>query len=180
MMDLPSKLKIKDIYLRLINSHDVKNYYVKWLNDREVTKHTDQIKYKHTIKSTKKYVNKILSSKNSFLYGIFFADKSKKKIHIGNIKIGPVLKLHQSAYISYLIGDKRFWNKNVGTLVIKKIKKICKSKHKLKKICAGVSELNKASAKILLKNGFKLEGVFRKHIVFNNKRYNLLQYGISI
>ena len=60
------------------------------------------------------------------MYGIFYVSKSKKKLHIGNIKIGPILKLHKTTQIGYIIGDKRFWNKNVGTIVIKKLKKSVK------------------------------------------------------
>ena len=179
-MDLPYKLNKKEINLRLININDVNKRYVSWLNDNDVTKHTDLLLSKHTLESTRKFVKTITKSKNIFMYGIFYVSKSKKKLHIGNIKIGPILKLHKTTQIGYIIGDKRFWNKNVGTIVIKKIKAICKKKYNIKKINAGVSELNKGSQKILLKNGFKLEGIFKKHIIFKKKRYNLLQYGISV
>jgi len=176
-MDLPYKTNSKDIFLKLIDISDVNNNYVTWLNDKYVTMHTDLISNKHSIKSTKNYVNKINKSHDNFLYGIFYLHSKQKKIHIGNIKVGPILKLHKSAFIAYLIGDKRFWNKNIGTTVIKKTLEICKKKHKLKKINAGVSELNISSQKILIKNNFKLEGVFKKQIYFKNRRLNLFQYG---
>ena len=179
-MDLPYKFSSKEINLRKIKIKDVNKLYVSWLNDKDVAKHTDLILNKHSLKSTREYVKLILNSKTNFLYGIFYITKSKKNIHIGNIKIGPILRLHRTAQIGYIIGDKKFWNKNVGTIVIKKIKEICKKKHNIKKIYAGVSELNKGSQKILLKNGFSLEGVFKTHIIFKKKRYKLFQYGISV
>ena len=91
-----------------------------------------------------------------------------------------ILKLDQYyLYIKQhiLIGEKRFWNCGIGTLVIKKIKQICKKNHQLIKLNAGVSILNKPSQLILKKNKFKLEGNFRKQIIYKNKRFNLLKYG---
>ena len=105
-------------------------------------------------------------------YGVFY-----KNTHIGNVKVGPILQAHKTAYISYLIGEKEFWNKGLGRIVIKKIKNICKKKNKLIKLNAGVSELHEPSQIVLLKNGFKLEGNFKKQIVYKNKRYSLLKYG---
>ncbi len=166
------KIKPKFIKLKILKSKNISKKYLLWLNDKEVTKHTDLIFEKHTYNSIKKYVSQMYKDKNNYLYGIFYQNK-----HIGNMKVGPILKPHKTAYISYLIGDKNMWNKGIGTIIIKLIKKICKKKHKLIKINAGVSELHKPSQLVLLKNGFKFEGDFKKQIVFKNKRYSLLKYG---
>ena len=60
------------------------------------------------------------------------------------------------------------------------VKKICDyafGKLKLKKITAGTYSVAKSSQKILLKNGFTLEGTLKKQIFFNNKRIDLHSYG---
>jgi len=160
------------IKLKILDIKDLSENYINWLNDYKVTKHTDLIFQRHSLGSIKNYVSNMKKDKNNFLYGIFF-----KNIHIGNVKVGPILKAHQTAYISYLIGEKEFWNKGLGRIVIKKIKNICKKKHKLIKLNAGVSELHEPSQKVLLKNGFKLEGNFKKQIVYKKRRYSLLKYG---
>tara|TARA_B100000965_G_C19579432_1_gene752841 strand:+ start:82 stop:609 length:528 start_codon:yes stop_codon:yes gene_type:complete len=163
----PNLIKLKLLKIKYLTKN-----YLNWLNDSEVTKHTDLIFQKHSFKSIKKYINNMNKDNNNFLYGIFY-----KNSHIGNVKIGPILKVHKSAYISYLIGEKKLWNKGIGKIIIKLTKNICKKKHKLIKLNAGVSELHKPSQLVLLKNGFKLEGNFKKQIVFKNKRYSLLKYG---
>lgn len=160
------------IKLKILNIKDLSENYINWLNDYKVTKHTDLIFQKHTLKSIKNYVMDMKKDANNFLYGVFY-----KNTHIGNVKVGPILQAHKTAYISYLIGEKEFWNKGLGRIVIKKIKNICKKKHKLIKLNAGVSELHEPSQIVLLKNGFKLEGNFKKQIVYKNKRYSLLKYG---
>ena len=42
-----------------------------------------------------------------------------KKIHIGNIKLGPIDFIHKNALISYFIGEKKYWGKNITTMAIK-------------------------------------------------------------
>ena len=53
-------------------------------------------------------------------------------------------------------------------------------KKKIKKLQAGCYEINKGSKKILLKNKFKLEGILKKQIVFKNKRYDNLLFGLVL
>ena len=95
------KIKPKLIKLKILKSKNMSKNYLLWLNDKEVTKHTDLIFEKHSYKSIKKYVNQMYKDKNNYLYGIFCQNN-----HIGNVKVGPVLKAHKTAYISYLIGEK--------------------------------------------------------------------------
>ncbi len=169
--------KISSYFVKLkplTNKHLTKTY-LNWLKDPIVTKHTDLIFQKHSLQSIRNYLRNINKDPNNYLYGIFYKDK-----HIGNVKIGPILKAHKTAYISYLIGEKKLWNKGIGKIIIKLTKNICKKKHKLIKLNAGVSELHKPSQLVLLKNGFKLEGNFKKQIIFNNKRYSLLKYGCTL
>ena len=45
---------------------------------------------------------------------------------------------------------------------------------------AGCYEVNKSSKRIFLKNKFKLEGIFKKQIVFKNKRYDGFLFGLVL
>ena len=84
---------------------------------------------------------------------------------------------HKYAEISYFIGEKKFQNLGLGSLAIKKVCKIAKSKYKLKKLIAGVYENNVPSKKVLEKNKFKLEGCILKKYLFEGKRISELIYG---
>ena len=101
----------------------------------------------------------------------------KEKIHVGNIKLGPIDFNHKTAEISYFIGDKKYHNKGIASLAIKKILLIAKKQFKLKKITAGVYSKNISSKKVLLKNKFKLEGNLINQYKFKNIRINKLIYG---
>ncbi len=148
--------------------------YLKWMNDNDVQKYTEQRFKKHSLKDIRNFVENKNSSKDEFLFGIFI--KKKKLLHIGNIKLGPVNFIHKTAFISYFIGEKSFWGKSYGSKAISEIIKIAKKK-KLKKLKAGVYEQNLASQKVLKKNGFKIEGRFKYEKVYNGRRHTYFEYG---
>ena len=50
----------------------------------------------------------------------------KKKIYIGNIKLGQILPFHKAKFISYFIGEKKLWEKGYGKTAIVEILKIAK------------------------------------------------------
>lgn len=172
------KKKKYKITLKLIRANHITKSYVKWMNDYEVVKYTEQKNKKHTIADIKKFVKEKINSPVDFLYGIFIFDK--KKIHIGNLKIGPVNKIHQTAEISYFIGDKKYWKIGIGSQAVKKATEICKKKYKLKKLIAGCYSVNKGSIRVLEKNKFKKEALLKSHIFFENKRINKIIYGLVL
>ena len=164
-----------NIQLKELNQKLVSDKYINWLNDYEITKLTEQKYFKHTKKSTIKFVNEMKKSKNEYLFGIFYVNKNKT--HIGNIKLGPINNYHKFAEISYLIGDINFQNRGFATEAIKQILILAKKKHKLIKIVATLYSNNLASRKVLEKNKFKLEGIIKKKFFFNKKRLDQLVFG---
>ena len=98
--------------------------YLEWMNNFKVHKYTEQ-KYKiHRLEDIKKFIIDKNKSKNEFLYGIFL----KKKIHIGNIKLGPINFFHKRAEISLFIGNQTYTGKGFASLAVKKIINIAKKK----------------------------------------------------
>jgi [ribosomal protein S5]-alanine N-acetyltransferase len=168
---LPSSLKNK-IVLKKISSKNISLDYIKWMNDPEVVQFTEQKYKKHTRKNISFFLKETNKDNFSEIYGIFF-----EKLLIGTIKIGKINKIHKTAEISYIIGNKKFWNKGIATIVVKKICGYIFKKLKFKKIIAGTYSVAKSSQKILIKNNFKLEGVLKKQIFFKNKRIDLHFYG---
>ncbi len=168
-----------NIILKKLSLKNVNIEYLKWMNDYEVTKFTEQRFKKHSLSNIKNFVKKKNKSKNEFLFGIFYK-KNSALIHIGNIKLGPVDKFHKSAEISYIIGNKKFWKKRIGTLAVSKIILLAKKKFKLKKLIAGCYENNYGSIKILKRNFFKKEATLSSQVVFNSKRINKLIFGLKI
>ena len=160
------------IFLKKLKLSDVNQKYVLWLKDPKITQYTDQYDQNHSISSVKKYLSNSLKRKD-IIYGIFL---KKNKEHIGNIKIGNIKSKHQNAEISYFIGEKKYWNKGIGSLSIKKVSQEAK-KIKIKKLFAGCLDINVASQAILKKNGFKLEGIFKKSLIYKKKRRDHFIFG---
>ena len=146
--------------------------YLEWMNNFKVHKYTEQ-KYKtHRLEDIKKFITDKNKSKNEFLYGIFL----KKKVHIGNIKLGPIDFFHKRAEISLFIGNQNYTGKGFASLAVRKIIDIAKKK-RIKKLKAGVYSINKESIKLFLKLKFKKEGTLTKEIIFNKKRYDSIIFG---
>lgn len=76
--------------------------------------------------------------------------------------------------------NTEYWGKGVGHFAVSSIIKIAKNDYKLNKIFAGLVEENFGSRKILEKNGFILEGKRIKHLFFNGKFYNQLDFGLIL
>jgi RimJ/RimL family protein N-acetyltransferase len=167
---------LKKITLRKLNlKKDISNKYLNWMNDLEVHKYTEQKYTNHSLTNIRKFVKAKNKSKNEFLYGIFLK-RNNFKIHIGNIKLGPINLIHMTGEISYFIGEKELWGGGGATLAIKEIIKIAK-KMGLKKLKASLYEMNIGSKKVLEKNGFKPEGKMKSEIVYKGNRYNLYLFG---
>ena len=168
-----SVLKVtKNIKLQPITEEFITDDYINWMNDKEITLYTEQRFINHDYNTIKNYINTMNSSKNNILYGIFYDEQL-----IGSIKVGSINFYHKTAEISYLIGKKNFWGKNIITTLICFVLDICFKKMKLFKVSAGVYNTNIASIKVLEKNGFICEGVRKKNFVLNDTRVDGLVYG---
>lgn len=162
------------ISLRTLVASDVSEKYVVWLNDYEVTKYTEQRYYEHTLDSILDFVTEKYESKNDILFGIF-----SNNLHIGNIKLGPIRWEHQSAEVSYFIGDRDFWGKGIASKCVRSLVEYAISELSLKKINAGYYDLNIGSAKVLEKCGFNVEGEKLSDIIFEGKRINSILVGYA-
>jgi RimJ/RimL family protein N-acetyltransferase len=72
-----------------------------------------------------------------------------------------------SAEIGYWLGEP-FWNQGIATEAIRQMIEYCYYYFDIVRIYAEVFETNKASMRVLEKNGFYLEGVRRKAVFKNS------------
>ena len=154
-----NSVKIKQIK----KNNEVTKNWVKWLNDKDVTKYSKNRFKKHTLLSQKKFLLSKLKSKKNLIFKIFI-----KKKHIGLIEISKINNLQKFCHISYMIGEKIYWNKGIGTKVIDLIKKYIFEKMNFKKIYAGIYSNNKGSMIVLKKNNFKVYQIKPKYFKYNN------------
>lgn len=169
------KLKVdENIFLKIITACDVTEAYVKWLNDYEVTKFTDQKFSRHSLETTKHFVEKKYLSEYDFLFGIFF-----DCVHIGNMKLGPVKTFHLSAEVGYLIGEKSYWGRGIASKCLERLVKFAVEDLKLEKLNAAYYENNQASRRVLQKCGFITEGIRLKEVIYESGRINNVLVGYT-
>ena len=83
--------------------------------------------------------------------------------------IGLILNTDVYAYsaeIGYWLGEP-FWNQGIATEAVRQMVEYCFYYFDIIRIYAEVFEINKASMRVLEKNGFYLEGVRRKAVYKN-------------
>ena len=82
-----------------------------------------------------------------------------------------------SAEIAYWLG-RRFWGRGVATAAARALVKYCFDTFSFDRLEATVFGWNPASARVLEKAGFQLEGRHRQAILKDGERTDLLVYGL--
>lgn len=150
--------------LRRANKFDLFLTY-NWANDKLVIKNSLKRKKKIKISDHKIWFKKYQNSKFNFIY-IF----SKNKNNIGLVRLELIKNFY---FISYLV-DKKFRNKGLGYIMLKKFIYYCFNKKKIKIFCAKVKYNNIISIKIFEKLGFKkyytnnIKKIFYYKLIKNN------------
>jgi len=168
-------MPLNNISIRILNIDDVSQEYINWFNTSDISLFSDNQYREFTIDGQKKYVQDCLEDQNIDLYGIF-----SDNFHIGNLSVSGLVSVHKRAEITYVIGNKNYWNLGIASHAISEIIPIAKSQYKLKKLFAGIADGNIGSKRALEKNGFTLEGIRRKHLFYNEQFYDQLDYGLLL
>ena len=163
------------IYLRDIRLTDVNKNYCKWMNDLEVIQFLESRFEKWTIKKLKNYVNKFKNNPDYLFSAIIF---KKDNRYIGNIKLGPINRIHKFADIGIMIGERSFWGKGFATEAIKLMVDYAFNKLNLHKLTAGAYSNNPGSIMAFEKAGFSVEGIRKKHCFYNGDYVDAVLVGI--
>jgi len=166
--------KSSDIILRILKPEDVSEQYLAWNKDEDIVRYSDNQYRNFTLDGQKDYVKACLYNRDIDLYGIFSGNT-----HIGNITISGIESIHKRGEITYVIGDKNYWNKGIASFAVSNMIMKAKS-YRLHKLFAGLAHQNIGSKVVLEKNGFILEGVRRSHLYYNNTFYDQLDYGLLL
>ncbi len=160
------KLVASGLMLRCLQTSDVSSKYLEWLNDPEINRF---LEIRHSPpKSTEElceYIESIKSSPDNIIFGIFLEIDGR---HIGNIKLGPINKLHKRADIGILFGERGEWGKGYATEAIKLISHFAFEELSLLRLTAGCYEENVGSLRAFQKAGFILEATLPNHWKLEN------------
>ena len=129
--------------------------YLKWVNDKEITKFTS-LNRKISKNNLKDYVINCKNNKNIELFKILYSG-----IHVGNLRIAKLFK--NNGTIGIIIGEKKYHNKGIGFKSIEKATKISKRKG-FKNLYIFLNKKNLSSLMIFQKNGYKIQKKVPKEI----------------
>ena len=132
--------------LKILGKRFINKRYLFWLNDKRNQKRID-LKKKISLKGLKKYYYENRKAGNK-LHGIFYKTK-----HIGNINIRFLAK--KKCYIGFLIGEKKYKSKGIGTYSVNLAIEKCFNIYRAKEIYSSSQLSNLASRRVLKKNNFK-------------------------
>ena len=146
------------IYLRDVRLADVGEAYFRWLNDPEVTQFLEIRYIPHSIEDIRRFVEEKNVRPDEIFLAICLKEGGR---HIGNIKLGPVNRIHRFADISLLIGEKECWGRGYATEAIAAVARFAFDVQNLNKLRAGCYSGNRGSEKAFLKVGFSREGCLK-------------------
>jgi [ribosomal protein S5]-alanine N-acetyltransferase len=85
----------------------------------------------------------------------------------------------KSAEIGYWIGEP-FWNRGIATTAVKLISQYGFNELNMVRIFTAVFDYNPASMKVLEKNGYKKEAVFKKAVIKNGEIWDEHRYSKTV
>lgn len=156
------RLTTKRLILRDLRMSDIESI-TKNVNNLKISRYLLVVPYPYTTKDAKCFIDKCkkdAKAKPREKYELGIELKSEKKI-IGMIGLGKVDKFQGTANIGYWIGEN-YWRQGITSEALKEVLKFVFNKLKLRRVEASVFKENKASANLLKKFKFKLEGIGRK------------------
>ncbi|MCA5004083.1 GNAT family N-acetyltransferase [Sphingobacterium bovistauri] len=148
--------------------------YVSWLNDPEVYRYLET-RGNYTLVELKEYLSSVIQG-NVLMWAIVTKDSKR---HIGNIKIDPINKLHGLAEYGILMGEKEEWGKGYAKEASQSVIDYCFGENlNLRKITLGVVKDNEVAVKLYENLGFRKEGLYEKHVVYDGKSYDIVRMAI--
>jgi len=171
-MNVPVLASDRLNFLPLSLAHLSQNY-VNWLNDEEVYRYLET-RGNYSLEILKTFLEDCETNRK-----LFWAIHLKSNnTHIGNIKIHPVNLRHGFAEYSIMMGNKEEWGNGYARESSERIIKYCFDELKLRKITLGVVAENSAAIRLYEKLGFGIEGVYKKHLIYDGKYCDVLRMAI--
>lgn len=165
----------ENIYLSPLTKDDISVEYISWLNDSEVCKANTHATIPNNHSKTLAYVESVEGSQTEIVFAIRWKEND---IHIGNVSLQGINWINRTGEYAVLIGNKKYWNKGVGSESLSLIIQYGLITLNLNRIWSGMFITNKGAMKICEKNEMKKEGVLREAVFKNGKYLDVVIYSI--
>jgi len=133
----------------------------------------DYMPFPYTLEDAQTFIEANKDLDPPLAFGIHFQNDFCGVIGINQMKD----VYSHSAEIGYWLGEP-FWGQGIMSEAVSLMIKHCFNELNIIRICTGVFDYNKASVKVLEKNGFEYEGSFKLGVQKNGKLVDELRYGL--
>ncbi len=165
------------IYLSPLTKEDISTEYISWLNDSEVCKDNSHATFPNTHSKTLSYLESIEKSRSEIVFAIRW---KKNDVHIGNVSLQNINWINRSAEIAIIIGNKKYWNKGVGSESYKLVIGYGFRTLNLNRLSSGQTVTNKGMISVCEKNGMRKEGTLREVLYKNGEYTDAIIYSILL
>ncbi len=161
------------IKLSKIKKEDMEHIY-RWFSDAKFLKYYD---YYPPVPLNKDEVDNIFNDYENSNKSEVFAVRLDNTI-IGVAGFDDIIKENQVATLFIGLGNESERGKGYGSEAMKLLLEYGFENLNFHRIQLNVLEFNEKAIFLYEKSGFKKEGIFREFVLRDNKRYNLLLYGL--
>lgn len=148
-------------------------HIMSWVNDPDVIKNLQHFNKKFTRKDELKYVEKMIKSKNDFVFSFF----NKKGDYIGQGGIHQISWENKLGRLSLII-KREYWNNGHAQEMIPALIKHAFKKLGLHKVWLMRWKENKKAEHLYKKLGFKQEGVLKDEYFWQEKYHTIVRMAV--
>lgn len=162
-----------DYFLRALTAADLDGPYPTWFEDQDVCRYNSHGKFFRPRAYFEAYLNQPDQQDRVVLAICHVADG-----HIGNVSLQGISLIDRTAEFAIIVGDKRHWHKEVGSLAGRALVAHGFNKLNLERIYCGTAATNMGMQKLAVSLGMTLEGTRRQHLFLDGARVDMLEYGV--
>lgn len=159
----------------LKKDHIREGIFHKWENNSEVTKYMVRGRIPKSPEQIATKYEGLLESENDVVFVIFEKENDEP---IGVAGLYEIQWVTRRAELRILIGEKEYWDRGIGTEVVKLLVSWGFETLNLHSIYLGVNASDKRANKCYQKAGFTSEGTLRHYLYRNGKYYDANRYSI--
>ncbi|WP_120716804.1 GNAT family N-acetyltransferase [Tsuneonella amylolytica] len=163
-----------EVELFLLGPDDATEEYVGWLNDPPIAQYLESRFARHDIEGTRQFVADQRAHPGVLFLGIRSTPLGR---HVGNIKLGPISRQHETGDIGIMIGASEAWGRGIATRAIRLICAIARDELGLRKVTAGCYASNVGSERAFERAGFAIEGRRPAQFLLDGKPEDMILMG---
>jgi RimJ/RimL family protein N-acetyltransferase len=168
-------IKTNRLILKNMETEEITQEYVNWLNDKDFNRFLSNSDFDHTKESCCSYVKSFQNKNDRALLGMFLKDSG---LHLGNITLYIYDWRRCVASIGISLGRRGYSGKGFSTEGLIALRNHSFEELGLHRLEAEVACENIRSLKLFLKSEFMIEGTLRRSTLVQGKFLNAYTLGV--